>query len=104
MVSVDAFVPTDMGTALWYLGDTDGAISEFKKSFSYDPNKPNTLFNLGVVQRQGKMDIDGAAGSWQKLLDTNPNYEGKNRVLQMIAQAKQHARIKPGATLKPMPQ
>jgi len=97
-------VRTDMGTALWYVGDADGAISEFKKSLSYDPNKPNTLFNLGVVQWQGKMDIDGAVASWQKLLDTNPNYEGKDKVLQMIAQAKQHAGIKPVTASKPMPQ
>jgi cytochrome c-type biogenesis protein CcmH/NrfG len=100
----NAGVRTDRGTALWYLGDADGAISEFKKSLSYDPNKPNTLFNLGVVEWQGKMDIDGAVASWQKLLATNPNYDGIDKVLQMIAQAKQHAGIKPGTTSTPAPQ
>jgi cytochrome c-type biogenesis protein CcmH/NrfG len=100
----NAGVRTDMGTALWYVGDADGAISEFKKSLSYDPNKPDTLFNLGVVQWQGKMDIDGAVASWQKLLGANPNYVNKEKVLQMIAQAKRHARIKPGTASTPMPQ
>jgi hypothetical protein len=38
------------------------------------------------------------------LLDTNPNYEGKEKVLELIAQVKQHAGIKPGTTAKPLPQ
>src|SRR5208337_2931744 len=81
-------VRTDMATAYWYTGDADTAIAEFKKSLSYDPNKANTLFNLGIVEWQGKMDINGALATWQKLLDTNPNYENKDKVLDLMAQAK----------------
>ncbi len=44
--------------------------------------------NLGVVEWQGKMDIDKAVATGQKLLDTNPNYEGKDKVLELMAQAK----------------
>lgn len=95
---------TDLATAYWYTGNADEAIVEFKKALSYEPNKGNTLFNLGIVQWQGKMDSAGALATWQKLLDTNPNYEGKEKVLELIAQVKQHAGIKPGTTAKPLPQ
>ena len=44
--------------------------------------------HLGIVEWQGKMDIDNAVATWQKLLDTNPNYEGKDKVLELMAQAK----------------
>jgi cytochrome c-type biogenesis protein CcmH/NrfG len=95
-------VRTDMATAMWYMHDTDGAIAEFQKSLSYEPNKANTLFNLGVVEWQGKMDIDKALATWQHLLDTNPNYEGKDKVVELMAQAKKHAGVKPGTPAKPL--
>ncbi|MGD0416993.1 MAG: tetratricopeptide repeat protein [Terriglobales bacterium] len=97
-------VRTDMATAIWYTGNADAAIAEFQKSLSYDPNKANTLFNLGIVEWQGKMDIDKAVATWQKLLDTNPNYEAKDKVLQLMAQAKKHSGVKPGTPAKPLPQ
>jgi len=98
----NANVRTDMGTAYWYTGNADAAIAEFQKALSYEPNKVNTLFNLGFVEWQGKMDVDKAVAAWQKLLDTNPNYEGKNKVLDLIAQAKKHSGVKPGTPAKPL--
>jgi tetratricopeptide (TPR) repeat protein len=95
-------VRTDMATAYWYTGNADAAIAEFQESLSYEPNKANTLFNLGVVEWQGKMDIDKALATWQKLLDTNPNYEGKDKVLELMAQAKKHSGVKPGTPAKPL--
>jgi cytochrome c-type biogenesis protein CcmH/NrfG len=95
-------VRTDMATAYWYTGDADAAITEFKKSLSYEPNKANTLFNLGIVEWQGKMDIEKATATWQKLLDTNPTYEGKEKVLELMAQAKKHSGVKPGTQAKPL--
>jgi len=100
----DASVRTDMATAYWYMGNADTAIDEFNKALKYEPNKPNTLFNLGLVKWQGKMDINGAVADWQKLLATNPNYEGKDKVEQMIAEAKKHVGVKPGTQAKPLPQ
>lgn len=100
----DAAVRTDMATAIWYMGDADKAISEFNKALSYEPTKPNTLFNLGIVKWQGKMDIAGAVAVWQKLLDTNPNYENRDKVLDLIAQAKKHEGVKPGTQAKALPQ
>ena len=95
-------VRTDMATAYWYTGNADTAIAEFKKSLSYEPNKANTLFNLGIVEWQGKMDIDVAVSTWQKLLSTNPNYEGKDKVLELIAQAQKHTGVKAGTPAKPL--
>jgi len=91
-------IRTDMATAYWYVGKADDAIAEFNKSLSYEPTKPNTLFNLGIVQWQGKMDINAAMATWKKLLDTNPNYEGKDKVMELMAQAQQHLASKPAGT------
>jgi len=102
MDPANAGVRTDMATAYWYTGNADTAIAEFQKSLTYEPNKPNTLFNLGIVEWQGKMDIDKATATWQKLLDTNPNYEGKDKVLELMAQVKKHSGVKPGTPAKPL--
>ena len=100
----DASVRTDMGTAYWYTGDADTALAELGKALQYEPNKANALFNLGIVKWQGKMDVEGAVAAWQKLLKTNPNYEGKEKVEQLIAQAKKHADVKPGTPAKSLPE
>lgn len=88
----DTSVRTDMATAYWFMGDADMAITEFNKSLRYEPTKANTLFNLGIVKWQGKHDGPGAIAAWQKLLDSNPNYEEKEKVIQLIAQAKTQAK------------
>ena len=91
----DAAVRTDMGTAYWYIGNADAAIAEFNKALTYAPNNANTLFNLGLVKLKGKMDPAGAIADWQKLLAANPNYDGKDKVEQMMAEAKKQAAAKP---------
>lgn len=93
----DAAVRTDMGTAYWYMGNADAAIAEFNKALINVPNNPNTLFNLGLVKWKGKMDSAGAIADWEKLLKANPNYEGKDKVEQMMTEAKKQAAVKPGA-------
>jgi tetratricopeptide (TPR) repeat protein len=82
----DTSVRTDMGTAYWYNGDADAAIAQFEKSLSYEPTKADTLFNLGIVEWQGKKDSKKALAAWQKLLDANPAYENRQKVLQLMAQ------------------
>lgn len=96
----DASVRTDMATAYWYTGSADTAISEFNRALADEPNKPNALFNLGIVQWQGKMDIKAALTTWQRLLDTNPNYEGKAKVVELMAQVRKHSDLKPGTQAK----
>lgn len=85
-------VLTDLGTALWYTGDADGAIAHFQTALKYRPNHPGTLFNLGVVRWQGKMDPKGAVEAWEQLLKLNPDYPQKQEVQEYIDRAKQHAK------------
>jgi tetratricopeptide (TPR) repeat protein len=92
----DAPVRTDMATAYWYMGDADTAIAEFDKALAYAPTNPNTLFNLGLVKWQGKHDSAGAIADWKKLLATNPSYEGKGKVEQMLADVQKQAAARPG--------
>jgi cytochrome c-type biogenesis protein CcmH/NrfG len=84
---------TDLGTALWYSGKPDEAIAQFAKSLAIEPTHPQTLFNLGIVKRDGKQDYAGAVQAWEKLLATNPTYMDRDKVAQLIAEAK--ARIGP---------
>jgi tetratricopeptide (TPR) repeat protein len=93
----DSAVRTDMATAYWYMGNADTAIAEFDKALGYAPTNPNTLFNLGLVKWQGKHDSAGAIADWKKLLATNPNYEGKDKVEQMLADVEKKAAARPGA-------
>jgi cytochrome c-type biogenesis protein CcmH/NrfG len=88
-------VRTDMATAMFYIGNPDGAIKEFEAGLKYEPNHPNTLFNLGVVKWQGKQDPSGAVAIWEKLLKTNPNYPEKDKVQEFIGRAKQHSTMPP---------
>ena len=83
---------TDLGTSLWYTGDADGAIAEFQTALKYRPDHPGTLFNLGVVRWQGKLDPKGAVETWEQLLKLNPNYPQKQEVQEYIDRAKQHAK------------
>ena len=92
----DASVRTDMATAYWYMGNADAAIAEFNKALVFAPNNPNTLFNLGLVRWKGKNDVAGAIDDWQKLLAANPDYEGKDKVKQMMTEAKTQTAVKPG--------
>jgi cytochrome c-type biogenesis protein CcmH/NrfG len=81
-------VRTDMGTAYWYSGDPDRALTEFERSLKTRPGHAQTLFNVGVVRWQGKSDSIGAVAAWQELLQKNPQYPEREKVEQMISQAK----------------
>ena len=81
---------TDLASCLYYQGDVDGAIGQLEKSLTYDPKHAGTLLNLGLIRWKGKNDAAGAIASWQKLLKYNPNYEHKDTVEKLIAEAKTH--------------
>ncbi len=84
----DVNVRTDMGTAYWYTGSPERAVAEYEKSLAIDPTHANTLFNLGVVRSQGLKDYKGAVATWEKLLKTNPQYPNREKVLELMEQAK----------------
>jgi len=82
-------VRTDMGIAWWEgLHDADTAITAFDKALSYEPTKPQTLQSLGIVRWKGKADPKGAIAAWEKLLQSNPTYEKRDKIQQLIAEAK----------------
>jgi tetratricopeptide (TPR) repeat protein len=96
----DAAVRTDLGTAYWFMGNADSALTEFNKALTYAPTNPNTLFNRGLVRLKGKQDPAGAISDFEKLLATNPNYEGKDNVEKMMAEAKKQPAVSEEATAK----
>jgi tetratricopeptide (TPR) repeat protein len=83
-----ANVSTDLATALYYLGRTDDALEQLDASLSIDPTHAQTLFNLGIVRREGKKDAKGAVEAWQRLLDAHPEYPDAERVRALLAQAR----------------
>jgi tetratricopeptide (TPR) repeat protein len=87
----DVNVSTDYATALYYAGRVDEALAQFDKSLSIDPKHGQTLFNLGIVRRDGKHDLKGAAEAWERLLAANPNYPDSARVRTMIEESRRGA-------------
>jgi len=86
---------TDLASCLYYLGNTDGALEQLKKSLTYKPKDVNSLFNLGMIRWQGKKDSKGALAAWSELLKANPQLEQskKAQVEKLIAQVSQQSRI-----------
>ncbi len=84
----DVNVRTDLGTAFWYSSLPDKAVKEYEKSLAVDPGHANTLFNMGVVKSEGLKDYAGAIAAWEKLLKSNPQYPQRQRVEELIAQAR----------------
>jgi cytochrome c-type biogenesis protein CcmH/NrfG len=93
-------VSTDLGTALWYSGKPDEAIAQLNKSLAINPTHPQTLFNLGIVKRDGKQDPAGAAQAWEKLLAANPSYADREKVQQLLDQLKQQISSTPLAPVR----
>ncbi len=95
-------VSTDLGTSYWYAGRPEEALAQYEKSLAIDPSHGQTLFNMGVVRRDGKQDPNGAIEAWERLLKTNPGYPDKAKVEQMIASARQASPAPASAPLRPV--
>ena len=81
-------ISTDLGTALFYVGRVDDAVVQLEKSLAIDPKHGQTLFNLGIVRRDGKKDAKGAVEAWERLLSVAPDYPEADRVRTLIAQSR----------------
>jgi cytochrome c-type biogenesis protein CcmH/NrfG len=44
--------------------------------------------NIGIIEWQGKKDVNAAVSAWEKLLKLNPDFPQKDVVEHLIAQAK----------------
>jgi tetratricopeptide (TPR) repeat protein len=81
----DVNVSTDLGTAMFYAGRPDEALAQFERSLALDAKHAQTLFNIGIVRRDGKNDRKGAIESWERLLAANPDYPDAPKVRTMIS-------------------
>jgi cytochrome c-type biogenesis protein CcmH/NrfG len=81
-------VSTDLATALFYAGRADEALAQLDRSLAIDPKHGQTLFNVGIVKRDGRNDPKGAIAAWERLLASVPNYPDAARVRSMIAELK----------------
>jgi tetratricopeptide (TPR) repeat protein len=81
-------VSTDLATALYYAGRPDEALAQLDRSLAIDPRHGQTLFNVGIVRRDGKHDPKGAIAAWERLLGSVPDYADAGKVRTMIAELK----------------
>ena len=84
----NVMVSTDLATSLFYAGRSDEALAQFDKSLSINPNHAQTLFNVGIVKRDGKNDPKGAIAAWERLLTAAPDYPDAAKVRSMIGELK----------------
>jgi len=84
-------VSTDFATALYYSGRIDDALAQFDRSLAIDPKHGQTLFNIGIVKRDGRNDPKGAIAAWERLLASVPDYPDAPKVRTMIADLKTRA-------------
>jgi cytochrome c-type biogenesis protein CcmH/NrfG len=85
---------TELASSLYYSGDVDGALHQLQQALKDKPNDVNALFNLGMIEYQGKDDPARAVATWQQLLKSHPDLDRKPIVEQMIAEAQQKAASK----------
>ena len=84
-------VSTDLATALYYAGRPDEALAQFDRSLAIDPRHGQTLFNVGIVKRDGKKDPQGAIAAWERLLASVPDYPDAGKVRTMIIELRTRA-------------
>jgi tetratricopeptide (TPR) repeat protein len=80
----DVNVSTDLGVSYYQMGDPDRALQQFDHSLTIDPRHTKTLLNQGVVRAFGKEDIEGAAASWQKVIDLAPGSQEAQTAKRML--------------------
>lgn len=81
-------VSTDLATALYYSGRIDDALAQTETSLQIDPKHGQTLFNIGIIRRDGKKDPAGAAAAWERLLEVVPDYPDAAKVRALISDLK----------------
>jgi tetratricopeptide (TPR) repeat protein len=75
---------TDLGIAYYYTNQVDRALTQFDRSLEIDPKHAKTLLNQGFVLAFGKQDLDGAAKSWQRVVDIAPDSPEGQRARQSL--------------------
>jgi lipoprotein NlpI len=88
---------TDMGTCYFNVGRPDDALREFRQSLAIDPRHEPTLYNVVVVNLEGKHDLKAASRAWDELHRLNPNYPNLDQLKQKLDQAGGSAPGGPGS-------
>jgi cytochrome c-type biogenesis protein CcmH/NrfG len=79
------------------MGDVDKGIETLNRALKIDPKDAKVLFNLGMYEWHGKSNPKAAIAAWQAFVKANPNDPKRPDVEKMIAQAKRHLNLAPGA-------
>jgi cytochrome c-type biogenesis protein CcmH/NrfG/rRNA-processing protein FCF1 len=72
----------DLGTMLFYSGQTDRAIQEVGTVLEKDPNHVNANYNLGIIYWQARRDLKAAEEQMQKVIDLTKNDAQRHPTLQ----------------------
>lgn len=64
---------TDLGIMQRENGQPQKALDAFKAALAINPRHENALYNMGVVQLHDTGDKAGAAATWGRLVEVNPN-------------------------------
>ena len=86
----NADVSTDLGVSYYYTNRPDQALAQFRRSLEMDPRHTKTMLNEGIVLAFGKQDLDGAARSWQRVVELapeSPEGQAARRALESMKSA-----------------
>ena len=75
-------VSTDLALCYYFTNDADKALRQIDHSLSIDPRHTKTLLNQGIIRAFGKQDLQGAAESWQKVVQIAPDSDEARRARQ----------------------
>jgi cytochrome c-type biogenesis protein CcmH/NrfG len=67
------------------------ALDLFDRALARDPNYPPALLYRGQVLYEARKDTAGAIRAWEKFVAVSPPGEDRDRVAQMIAEARAQA-------------
>lgn len=88
---------TDMGTCYFNIGRPDEALREFRQSLAVNPRHEPTLYNVVVVNLEGKHDLKAASRAWDELHRLNPSYPNLDQLKQKLDQAGASGSAGPGS-------
>ena len=82
---------TDLGTCYFNVGRTDDALRQLHGSLAIEPRHQPTLYNIIVVEMEGKHDYKAAADAWETLHRVNAAYPKLDELKQKLDQARSSA-------------
>jgi cytochrome c-type biogenesis protein CcmH/NrfG len=87
----DVNASTDLGTCYFNVGRSDDALRQFQRSLAVEPRHQPTLYNIIVVEMEGKHDYKAAADAWETLHRVNAAYPKLDELKQKLDQAQASA-------------